>query len=115
MAAHQGLQEVGCVAPPSLHEMDMAHVAEELIQELREQYKLFPKALRGKHCISLRELPGEEHPMPDPEYKARQQDRKRAHTCFLANSKRERNRGQESRKAFNKKPANQESRARSLH
>ena len=107
----KGYQEVGCFAPASLHEMDMAHVAEELIQELREQYKLFPKSLRGKHCISLRELPGEEHPMPDPEYRARHMDRKRAHAHDKANAKRERNRGQESRKAFNKKPANIESRA----
>ena len=79
--------------------------------DLREQYKLFPKAMRGKHCISLRDLAGEEHPLPDPTYRVQTQERKRAHAFAQASAKRERNRGQEKRKRFNNSLDNQESQA----
>ena len=67
--------------------------------------------MQGKHCISLRDLAGEEHPLPDPPYQVQTQERKRAHAFAQASAKRERNRGQEKRKRFNNSLDNQESRA----
>ena len=64
-----------------------------------------------KHCISLRDLVWEEHPLADPTYRVQTQERKRAHTFAQATAKRERNRGQEKRKRFNSSLNNQESRA----
>ena len=106
----KGSQEVGCYAPSSLHELDMAHLAEELIQDLREQHKLLLRATRGRHCIFLRELVGEEHPLPDPAYRPLQRDRKRAHNSWQDGCRRERNRGAEKRQRANNKRENQESR-----
>ena len=87
----------------------MADMAEELIEDLREQYKAMPKTRRGRHCISNRTLVGEEHPLPDPTYRVVQENRKRANIALQEESRRERNRGQEKRKRSNAVPENQDS------
>ena len=64
---------------------------------------------RSRHCISQLFLVGEEHFLPDPEYRQKQDDRKRSHLAFQAESRRARNQGTEKRKKANRDPENKAS------